>query len=176
MDIELLNWLNHHRIVWLDPIIHFITNTAYVFAIAVPVIMLIVGYWQKNKFIQFRAWFILFAMLLAEIVSTILKFSINRTRPFKVYPFIEKLTAGGSPSFPSGHTTDAFVICVSIIVVYHKWQYTIPVLIWAMLVGYSRMALGVHYPTDVLGGIIIGAAAPLVLKYAVPRYKAQFKY
>ncbi|MDE3125303.1 MAG: phosphatase PAP2 family protein [Bacteroidota bacterium] len=171
MDIQILNWLNHHRILWLDPFIQFITDTAYVFAISVPIIILIIGYIKKNKLIQFRAWFILISIFWAEIISTILKFSINRTRPFKVYPFIEKLTAGGSPSFPSGHTTDAFVLCCSIILVYKKWQFSIPVFVWAILVGYSRMALGVHYPTDVLGGIAIGLSAPLMIKYFIPQYK-----
>lgn len=174
VDVAILNWLNHHRIEVFDPFIHFITNTAYFFAIGVPVIMLIVGYSKKNKFIQFRGWYILFSIFLAEIVSTILKYGVDRTRPFKIYPFIDKLTAGGSPSFPSGHTTDAFVLFFAIVIVFKNWKYRLPVLIWALLVGYSRMALGVHYPTDVLGGFIIGAISPFIIKYTVPRYKQQF--
>jgi undecaprenyl-diphosphatase len=97
-------------------------------------------------------------------VITILKHLVNRVRPFKVDKLIEKLSAGGSPSFPSGHTADAFLIAISLTLLFpkHKWSLAL-VWIWAIVVAYSRMALGVHYPSDVLGSMVIGGLIAVIV-------------
>jgi undecaprenyl-diphosphatase len=91
------------------------------------------------------------------IITSIAKYSIKRSRPFETYPFIEKESAGGSPSFPSGHTSEAFALATSVSLTYPKWYIIAPSFLWAGAVGYSRMDLGVHYPSDVLAGAILGA-------------------
>jgi undecaprenyl-diphosphatase len=93
----------------------------------------------------------------AGIITTFLKYSIHRPRPFITYHYLEKVTSGGSPSFPSGHTTDAFSIATAVSLAYPKWYVIVPAYAWAGAVGYSRMDLGVHYPSDVLVAAIIGA-------------------
>ena len=72
---------------------------------------------------------------------------------------MKKMTSGGSPSFPSGHTSDAFSLATALSIVYPKWYVVVPAYAWAVTVGYSRMALGVHYPGDVLAGALIGAGS-----------------
>jgi undecaprenyl-diphosphatase len=57
-------------------------------------------------------------------------------------------------SFPSGHTTAAFSVAVSFALVFPSIM--IPLMLAALMVGLSRIYLGVHYPTDVVVGIIIG--------------------
>jgi undecaprenyl-diphosphatase len=81
---------------------------------------------------------------------------IDRPRPFETYSFIEKISVGGSPSFPSGHTSDAFAIALAMSIVFPKKWVIFPMFAWAIAVGYSRMFTGVHYPTDVLGGMLLG--------------------
>jgi undecaprenyl-diphosphatase len=66
---------------------------------------------------------------------------------------------GNSPSFPSGHTSVAFSTATSLYLAYPKWYVAVPAFTYAASVGYSRMYLGVHYPSDVLAGAVIGAGS-----------------
>lgn len=102
------------------------------------------------------------SVLTAVIVTTTLKHSINRPRPFETYDFIEKVTSGGSPSFPSGHTSDAFVLATALSLAFPRRYVIVPAYLWAAAIAYSRMSLGVHYPVDVLVGILIGSGAALL--------------
>ncbi len=61
--------------------------------------------------------------------------------------------------FPSGHTSLAFAIATSLSLKYPKWYVIAPSYVWACSVGYSRMNLGVHYPSDVLAGAVLGAGS-----------------
>jgi membrane-associated phospholipid phosphatase len=89
--------------------------------------------------------------------TEILKPIVHRTRPGDAYPneiFPNSITHGSS--FPSGHTTLAFATATTIALEYKRWWITIPAYLWAASVGYSRMYLGKHYPSDVLAGAVIG--------------------
>jgi undecaprenyl-diphosphatase len=96
-------------------------------------------------------------------VTTGLKYVVNRTRPFTEYPNdIIKRDHAGPYSFPSGHTTAAFATATAVSLSYKKWYVTVPAYAYASLVGYSRMRLGMHYGTDVLGGMLIGIGSGLL--------------
>ena len=90
------------------------------------------------------------------INNLILKNLIARIRPYEIInglvPLIEKPT---DYSFPSGHTGSSFAAAC---ILYRKLpkRFGIPALILAILIGFSRLYLGVHYPSDVLCGIISG--------------------
>jgi membrane-associated phospholipid phosphatase len=98
-------------------------------------------------------------VLSAAVITSVLKYTIDRPRPFETYPDIEKATYAGSPSFPSGHTSDAFSLATSLSIAYPKWYVIVPSYAWALTVAYSRMHLGVHYPSDVLAGALVGAGS-----------------
>lgn len=151
-DIELLKFINLQRIRCLDTFFIAITNSVTYVCIGSLLLLLIVKEWRP-----YLPYFIV-SFLAASITSTILKFGIHRPRPFITYDFIEKLSGGGSPSFPSGHTTDAFMIAIAVGLVSRRWY----LLIWAVLVAYSRLCLGVHYPSDVLAGIATGSMAAIL--------------
>jgi membrane-associated phospholipid phosphatase len=100
------------------------------------------------------------AALINGIVTTVLKTSIQRERPFETYPNeVTKYSSGGSYSMPSGHTSTVFAAATSVSILYPKWYVIAPSYLFAASVGYSRMYLGVHYPSDVLIGAIIGTAS-----------------
>ncbi len=155
-DIEILKAVNENRIVFFDGVFIFITNSAAAIAFGFPGILLVSSFIKKNPPIRRKALTILIPVALSAIFANILKYSINLPRPYKVYPFIEKLSGGGSPTFPSGHTADAFAFAVAVALLYRKPSMVMLLLFWASLVGYSRMCLGVHFPSDVLAGALIG--------------------
>jgi len=93
-----------------------------------------------------------------------LKYSVNRTRPYITYPSLNVDPAfyESSSSFPSSHTSVAFATATALSLKYPKWYVIAPSYFWACSVGYSRMNLGVHYPSDVLAGALIGAGSAYV--------------
>ena len=158
IDLTLLNWLNHHLLPYSVDVLRVVSYATTYISIATVLIVLGIAILKKSKFLR-NKFFILASVLIGVLIlSQGLKFVIYRDRPFTTHPFIEKLSDGGGSSFPSGHTLEAFAMATALSILFRKKKIMIPVIVWAILVGYSRMALGVHYPSDVLGGIIIGMA------------------
>lgn len=157
IDIRILKAIFENRDPNFDPFMLAITNTTAILAFGIPVTMLIISLIKKNTELRRNALLILIPVVISAIVANILKYAIDLPRPYEIYPFIQKLSVGGSPSFPSGHTADAFAFAVAAALVFRKWFLILPCLLWASLVGYSRMSLGVHFPSDVLAGALIGS-------------------
>lgn len=114
-----------------------------------------------------RTGVVLLAAILIETVlcNGILKPLIARPRPFDANPGIELLIAPpGDASFPSGHTALAFAAVFALALSRERYWYLAAVL--AVLIAFSRMYLYVHYPTDILGGIAVGAVSGMAA-YAV---------
>lgn len=128
-------------------------------SVGIPAGLIITGWAQKDSSLIHNGLYIGGSILASGIITVGLKYGINRERPFVTYPEIEKLTEAGSPSFPSGHTSMAFSTATSISISYPKWYVIAPSFLWASGVGYSRMHLGVHYPSDVFVGALVGSGS-----------------
>ena len=105
-----------------------------------------------------KSGMVLLAALLADLLicNVILKPTIQRIRPFDVITDIELLVKRPLDySFPSGHTAASFTSVMALYLAGEK-KLWIPALVLAVLIAFSRLYLYVHYPTDVLGGMIIG--------------------
>ena len=104
------------------------------------------------------------ASLAVDVALTMgLKYAVGRERPYDRYPgMLQVPYPEGSPSMPSGHTSLAFATATALTLKYPKWYVAVPCYAWACSVGYSRMNLGVHYPTDVLTGAVLGAGSAYV--------------
>ena len=106
-DIELLKEINLNRNRFLDPFLRVLTQTAGPVAFVTPLVALAIALRKKTAKLRQKAIYLIVAVLTAVFITTSLKYAVKRPRPFETYDFIEKMTSGGSPSFPSGHTTDA---------------------------------------------------------------------
>ena len=97
------------------------------------------------------------------IVSIALKYIVQRPRPYDKYAGdIVGLQHLSDPSFPSGHTSLCFAAATSLTLCCPRWYVALPAYLWAGAVGYSRMYLGVHFPSDVLAGALIGTGCAIL--------------
>jgi membrane-associated phospholipid phosphatase len=100
-------------------------------------------------------------VVLTTGITFLLKKTIARPRPFEAHPnlFLAKVKASSLQSFPSGHTSLAFAAATTLMLNTKSWKFYVPAFLLAGASGYSRMHLGVHYPSDVLAGAITGVAS-----------------
>lgn len=94
-----------------------------------------------------------------SFLPTIIKAAIGAPRPLAVLPAEEFILIGSSykfDAFPSGHVATIFWVITLIFLMYRQTSLRICVLVIATVVGVSRIACGVHWPTDVIGGAILG--------------------
>ena len=155
-DINLLRNINSSSPSG-DNFFKLVSQSASPVSLLAPIGLFAAGYLEKDKSLKEKAIFVAATVLVSSAVSTGLKYAIQRDRPFVTYPnLIYKKSDGGSPSFPSGHTSVAFASATSLTLAFPKWYVGVPAFAWAGAVGYSRMHLGVHYPSDVLAGAAVG--------------------
>jgi membrane-associated phospholipid phosphatase len=168
-DINTLRSINLNRNRSYDGAMEFISNTAAPVAFGAPLIFYAVGHFKKNAITKHKAIYMGTTVIVSTIISSSLKRIIKEDRPFNTYPDIEKLTNGGGYAMPSGHTSNAFALATSLSIVHPRWYVIVPSFAWAASVGYSRIHLGVHYPSDVIAGPLVGAGSAY-LSYKVNKW------
>lgn len=156
-DIDLLKQINVNRNTHLDPMFTRITYSAYPVTYGVPALLFGYSLLTKKTDVKEKAIYIGTSVIASGAISTILKYTVKRDRPYVTYPIIQNVVNENSPSFPSGHTTGAFALATSVSMVFPKWYIILPSFVWAASIGYSRLDLGVHYPTDILAAALIGS-------------------
>ena len=163
MDGKLLLWLKEafsHPV--LDEIMIMISrlgNKGFIW-IAIGVLFLLLG--CRNKIWRNRGFLVLFSLAANFLAcNVVLKPLIDRTRPYYVLDYTPLIPPVGDPSFPSGHTSASFAAATAIYAINKKWG--IAAYIFAAVMGFSRLYLGVHFPTDVLAGALVGTAAAMIM-------------
>lgn len=137
-----------------------VSNSEVFFLIGVPVGMGIYDLVTKDMDHLDRTLGITASIVGTYALSLTTKEIVRRKRPYIKYPgyIIPRVDESGY-SFPSNHTAGAFALATSLTLNYPKWYIIAPAYVWAAAIGYSRMQLGVHYPSDVFAGAILGAAS-----------------
>lgn len=168
LDETLLRWIAEHlRAQWLDPFVVFFTslgNAGWIF-IAAGILLTVL---RKTRRAGVTS---LSAMLLGLLVTNLtIKPLVSRPRPWiAMEDFSVLVTSGDMNSFPSGHTCAAFAFAVALCAVLpQKWAKA-AALAAAALMGFSRLYVGVHFPSDVLAGAVIGTACGLTAAWLCRR-------
>ena len=161
LDQQLFLFLNSFNSPFWDQTMHAISGRI----IWVPlylVILVCLGKAYKRKFIIVLLFIVLAVTLADQISVQLFKNIVQRLRPCHE-PSLQGLVhivngeCGGMYGFVSSHATNSFnVALISLLLIRNKW-YTAGIILWAAVVGYSRIYLGVHYPGDVICGSILGA-------------------
>ena len=154
LDGELLVAIQGLHMSWLDPIVSVYTKLgdAGLLWIALSLVMLL---WKPTRKAGVLA---LGAMILGLVVTNItIKPLLSRPRPWLDWPIVPLVTEKDPNSFPSGHTCAAFAAGLSWVRAL-PWRWgRIAAVAAAVVMGLSRLYVGVHYPTDVLAGAVIGS-------------------
>ena len=153
LDFRVLDWIQQHlKGRALDvamPLITALGNGGWIFLVLTAGLLISKRYRQQGKTLGG-------ALLLCLLVGNLLlKPMVGRIRP---YQFVEGFELLVQPlrdaSFPSGHTSSAFAAAWALF--RNDRQLGIPALVLAAFIGFTRLYLYVHFPTDVLGGIVFG--------------------
>lgn len=147
-----------------------LTNWVTLVSLGIPCGVLVVGEWKWRT--RWTRHFFLFTGLsvgLAGLVNYLIKISARCLRPFEADTRILQLSSGGSFSFPSGHTAEAFAAAVMMSLLWPRWYVVLPALLWACAIAFSRVYLGVHSPADVTAGMIVGSSVSYIFYSLSPK-------
>ena len=143
-----------------------LSNTSKYMSVGVPVGYFVAGLIHNNKELKQKAVYTAATILFNTATTTLLKNVVKRDRPYHTYTgiFPDKLET--DYAFPSGHTSSAFATATSLALTTKKWYVTVPALAWSAGVGYSRIYLGQHYPSDVIMGALVGSGSAIICHWA----------
>ncbi|SEM99169.1 undecaprenyl-diphosphatase [bacterium A37T11] len=158
-DMAILNHLAEGRTPTQTKIFRTISDVNNYVNVGVPAALLLAGTIDNNKAMRQNALYIATSTATTAILNSVIKHLFKRKRPFKAHVNFVPVYESGGYSFPSGHTSSTFSTMTALSRAYPKWYVIAPSLLWASSIGYSRLYLGVHHPTDVGAGAILGAGA-----------------
>ncbi len=159
MELRFLDFLQTIQTPLLDKILAFITSlgNAGIIWIVLAVVLLILPKTRKTGIIVAAA--LLMDLILCNLI---LKNLVARVRPYDVNTAIAILIKKPLDfSFPSGHTAASFAAMTALFLAKMKKAW-IAALVLAVLIAFSRLYFYVHYPTDVLGGAVVGILSGII--------------
>lgn len=153
--VSFLNFPAGSSSVWDGAIIFFANYFSYLLAVLFLLFVVKLAMPMREKCILF------FEGILAGLISRgvfveLIRFFIHRLRPFVADSTIIALISENSFSFPSGHA--AFFFALSFVTYVYNKKWGIGFFLASIIIGFARVASGVHYPSDILGGAALGIA------------------
>jgi hypothetical protein len=173
--VQAMNWdasivydLNQHS--QMKALSHVVSDALYPISGAMPLGFYVGGVFAKDRY-AVETGLMLTAVEISTFLSVVaLKQLIARDRPYVAYPNDIK---GGEDdplkSFPSGHSAFTTALTTFISLRYPHWYVIAPLSLYTVYTYYARINLGMHYPTDIIAGAIIGGAFGILGNYLLPR-------
>lgn len=175
-DTDILLWINGHYTNWLDSVMWVISKpTTWIPLYVVLVALLAYRYRDWRTMVLVLAAFGIAVGLSDLTCSGVLKPLVCRLRPTHE-PAIDPIHlvhgyTGGRYGFCSSHAANSMAVALLFSLLYRKKLATASLMAWVAIVCYSRMYLGVHYPTDIVAGLAIGALMALWVYLALSRWQ-----
>lgn len=173
LDVDIFRAINNQHTPFTDDFFKVTTNSMRPVVIAAPFGFVATGILTKDRQATDTGILLAASAILTAGITYTSKDLINRRRPYEALKNVHGGNFGErTASMPSGHASMAFATATMVSLQYKKWYVTVPAYTWAGLVGYSRIALGYHYPSDVLIGALVGAGSSyLIYKLQKPILK-----
>ncbi|WP_417358933.1 phosphatase PAP2 family protein [Galbibacter sp.] len=166
LDREFLLYINNFGLVNHDGFWLFVTNPISWLPLYLAILIVLWFRFTPSKFYSIFLQ-ILLVLFACGFVTYLVKISVGRLRPEHIESFKDQLRVLSHPvsySFFSGHTAISFAVTTFVVLVLGektKWSYLF--FVWPILFSYSRMYLGVHYPSDIIAGALVGVSIALLV-------------
>lgn len=164
IDVRLFRAINNAHTPFTDSFFEVQTNSVKPVAMAAPAGLFLTGILRKDRETEHAGILLGTSILLTQGFTHVLKIGFDRRRPYEALANVHTpIGPADTRSFPSGHSSTAFATATMLALTYPKWYVAVPAYTWAGLVGYSRIAVGVHYPSDVIVGALVGMGTSLLV-------------
>ena len=171
LDYRILKCLQEGRTERVSTVMRWTSNSV-ILAPLVPAGMAIGGWASDDKPLLADAATLGASMGTSFGLVMGTKYIVRRPRPYIKYEGdLVSVSTEPDPSFPSGHSVLAFSTATSLSLLYPRWYVIAPSFLWAAAVGYSRLYLGVHYPSDVLVSALVGIGVAVLSHYVAQRLR-----
>ena len=173
LEATILLWIQQYlRCQWLTPIMKGLSLIGDLGAVWILIIVVLFLNKQTRKISLIALTSLLMNLI---VCNGLIKPMIGRVRPYERIEVLNILVKEPwDHSFPSGHTSAAFAAAWILYLRFGK-KVGIPALILATLISFSRLYVGVHYPSDVLGGIFVGTLMAFVVNHCAKRLEERGK-
>lgn len=161
VDKQLFLFLNGLNSEWMDPIMFLVSNKLFWLPVYLFIFYLVHRKYGWKGLGYFAMGIALVILLCDQLSSTVIKPLVARYRPCNnvdIMDLVHKVNdrCGRGFSFVSGHATNYFGVSIFASRVLKDRRVLIPLMLWAALIAYSRVYLGVHYPGDIIAGGLLG--------------------
>ncbi|MBE5921377.1 MAG: phosphatase PAP2 family protein [Lachnospiraceae bacterium] len=173
IDGQLLLWIQEYiRVPVLNPLVVAITSLGNAGLIWIALCMV---FCLTKKYRRVGIAGLLSLLLCFLITNVVLKNAVARIRPYEVIDSLQILIAKPHDfSFPSGHTASSFAAAMALVFAGKKKE-GIAAIILATAISFSRLYIGVHYPTDVICGALIGTMCAYIIYKIIPWWEEKIK-
>jgi len=163
-DVKLFRSINNNRSNFLNKALTVTDYSVLPAAVIIPGGLFWYGRANHKNYDENTGVLIAFSEATSVVLTAALKYIVKRPRPYislsKVQ--VRKGILSDPYSFPSGHTSTAFSVATELALRYPKYpQVYVPAYLWGLIVGYGRVYFGMHYPSDVLGGAVLGSLSAI---------------
>lgn len=171
LDIQVFHLLNSlaGQSPYLDGLIVFLASYLAYVLVALLLVLVFFSHYSKREKLEILLVAGISSVIAKYGITEIIRFFYHRPRPFSALQDISQLLANDAWSFPSGHATFFFAMAMAICLYNKKWG--ILFFVGAVVITLGRVIAGVHYPSDILGGALIGIVVAYATFYGYRRFK-----